>query len=240
MTHICPRCKTTSRAIASNQGFMTVGGKSIVAVGDTSTCGARFIKISDLAVMDSGANSRTNPSIFSLIPNLKNNNEEKKVNKLYWSYGDKFIPLKNKSRFFDDLNLHIETTGYQTGEKINIDINPEPNEFNSFEEFSISLTIDNEGKGNDSKPYLLRVREMITFVEQNLGKADITFKPQNNQDISSQLSGKKGIIIFKVSGWGDASGHATLWNGDDCGDSCYFIHNNPNVRTTDILFWNLR
>src|SRR5690606_34277853 len=28
-------------------------------------------------------------------------------------------------------------------------------------------------KGSDNKPYLLRVREMITFVEQNLGKADI-------------------------------------------------------------------
>lgn len=95
-------------------------------------------------------------------------------------------------------------------------------------------------KGNDNKPYLLRVREMITFVEQNLGKPDITFKPKNNEDVSSQLRGKKGIIIFKVSGWGDASGHVTLWNGSDCGDSCYFIHNTPNVRTTDIFFWNLR
>lgn len=95
-------------------------------------------------------------------------------------------------------------------------------------------------KGSDNKPYLLRVREMITFVEQNLGKADITFKPKNNEDVSSQLRGKKGIIIFKVSGWGDASGHVTLWNGSDCGDSCYFIHSAPNVRTTDIFFWNLR
>ncbi|MEK7739156.1 MAG: PAAR domain-containing protein, partial [Pseudomonadota bacterium] len=34
MAHYCPKCKVQSRAIASNQGFMTVGGKSIVAVGD--------------------------------------------------------------------------------------------------------------------------------------------------------------------------------------------------------------
>jgi hypothetical protein len=95
-------------------------------------------------------------------------------------------------------------------------------------------------KGSDEKPYLLRVREMISFVELNLGKADSTFKPANNEDVSSQLRGKKGIIIFKVSGWGDASGHVTLWNGSDCGDSCYFMHDRPNVRTTDILFWNLR
>ena len=27
MTHFCPKCKVQSRAIASNQGFMVVGGK---------------------------------------------------------------------------------------------------------------------------------------------------------------------------------------------------------------------
>ncbi|SPL70300.1 type VI secretion system amidase effector protein Tae4 [Acinetobacter stercoris] len=95
-------------------------------------------------------------------------------------------------------------------------------------------------KGSDSKLYLLRVREMISFVENNLGKADITLKPQNNEDVSSQLSGKNGIIIFKVTGWSDATGHVTLWNGSDCGDSCYFVHHNSNARTTEVLFWNLR
>ena len=55
MTHYCPLCKVQSRAIASNQGFMIVGGKSIVAAGDTSTCGSRYLKISDLAVMSNGS-----------------------------------------------------------------------------------------------------------------------------------------------------------------------------------------
>lgn len=95
-------------------------------------------------------------------------------------------------------------------------------------------------KGGDNKIYLLRVKEMIAFIENNLGKADVTLQPKNNQDVSSQLVNKKGIIIFKVSGWGDASGHVTLWNGNDCGDSCYFTHNQPNVITTEILFWNLK
>lgn len=95
-------------------------------------------------------------------------------------------------------------------------------------------------KGADGKQYLLRVREMITFVEKNFGKADIYFKPNNNEDVSSQLTGKKGIIIFKVSSWGDATGHVTLWNGADCGDSCYFIHHHASIKTTEILFWDLR
>ena len=43
---------------------------------------------------------------------------------------------------------------------------------------------------------------MISFFENNLGKADITLTPKNNEDVSNQLSNKKGIIIFKVSGWG--------------------------------------
>lgn len=57
MTHYCPLCKVQSRALASNQGFMIVGGKSIVAADDTSTCGSRYLKISDLAVMSNGVNS---------------------------------------------------------------------------------------------------------------------------------------------------------------------------------------
>lgn len=64
MTHYCPRCQVQSKAIASNQGFMTVNGKSIVVANDTSTCGAKFFKISDLVVMDrssgSSGSSKTN------------------------------------------------------------------------------------------------------------------------------------------------------------------------------------
>lgn len=57
MTHYCPKCRVQSRAIASNQGFMIVGGKSIVADGDTSSCGSRYIKISSMAVMTNGSGS---------------------------------------------------------------------------------------------------------------------------------------------------------------------------------------
>lgn len=57
MTHYCPRCKVQSRSIASNQGFLIVGEKSIVTVGDTSTCGSKYLKNSDLAVMSNGSGS---------------------------------------------------------------------------------------------------------------------------------------------------------------------------------------
>ena len=32
----------------------------------------------------------------------------------------------------------------------------------------------------------------------------------------------KGILVFEVDGWSDASDHATIWNGVNCSDSCCF------------------
>lgn len=70
MTHYCPKCKVQSRAISSSQGFMTVGGKSIVAVGDTSSCGSKYMKISDLAVMSNGITNKIyNSNAISPITN---------------------------------------------------------------------------------------------------------------------------------------------------------------------------
>lgn len=95
-------------------------------------------------------------------------------------------------------------------------------------------------KGADDKNYLLRVKDMMAFVQANFGEPDVRVVP-NGEDKSSDFSGKKGILIFKVSGWGDASGHVTLWDGSDCGDHCYFTHpTQPNAKTTEIFFWELK
>lgn len=79
MTHFCPTCKVQSKAVASNQGFMMVGGRSIVAVGDKSTCGSKYLKISDLAVMNKGSSSASSPSnsIAPLQNNFIENNAKK-------------------------------------------------------------------------------------------------------------------------------------------------------------------
>jgi uncharacterized Zn-binding protein involved in type VI secretion len=79
MTHFCPKCKVQSRAIASNQGFMMVGGKSIVAVGDKSTCGSKYLKISDLAVMSNGRGNGGLQAQASTSNFLKPINKEKYV-----------------------------------------------------------------------------------------------------------------------------------------------------------------
>lgn len=44
----------------------------------------------------------------------------KSIDRLYFSYGDEQIPVGDTSRFYTDLNLHAETTGYAPGEMIEI------------------------------------------------------------------------------------------------------------------------
>ena len=94
-------------------------------------------------------------------------------------------------------------------------------------------------KGGDGKSYLLRVKDMIAFVKANFGAPDKKVVPKG-LDKTHDFIGKRGVLIFTVSGWGDASGHVTLWNGGDCGDHCYFIHDQPDVSTSEILFWELK
>ena len=55
MTHYCPKCNIISKAIASERGFILVNGRNVIVAGDISTCGARYMKISDLIVRDKGS-----------------------------------------------------------------------------------------------------------------------------------------------------------------------------------------
>jgi hypothetical protein len=89
------------------------------------------------------------------------------------------------------------------------------------------LQISKEGNltisGNDKKWYFYRVSDLIKYLTNNLGKADIYLTRTNTGEMDiSKLKDKKGIIIFEVP-FRDATGHATLWNGKNCVDEqCYF------------------
>ena len=75
--------------------------------------------------------------------------------------------------------------------------------------------------------------------------------------LTSKLSGRNGIVVFDVSGWGDASGHFTLWDGnaktlayadphDDPTNNLYYFWltelRQPKaiVQTTKVRFWELK
>ncbi|WP_239323964.1 T6SS effector amidase Tae4 family protein [Snodgrassella gandavensis] len=59
-----------------------------------------------------------------------------------------------------------------------------------------------------------------------------------HQDPKLSLT-KKGIILFEVSGWSDATGHATLFNGYKCYDSCYFNEPESTYIAERANFWSL-
>jgi len=93
--------------------------------------------------------------------------------------------------------------------------------------------------GKDNRNYFYHVKDLILFLTGIWGKADyiIQFPVINDKNIT----GKNGLILFEVSGWSDASGHATLWNGTECYDHCYFNpFPNPKVVTKKAHFWTLK
>lgn len=62
--------------------------------------------------------------------------------------------------------------------------------------------------GADKRWYYFRVPRLIEFLKQQWGQADqvVKYPPPGG----GALAGKNGVIVFEVSGWMDAAGHATL------------------------------
>ena len=66
--------------------------------------------------------------------------------------------------------------------------------------------------------YIYRVADLFVFLRQKFGPPDRTI----TQPTEQKFRGVKGLIVFEVESWSDASGHATFWNGVSCSDQCYF------------------
>lgn len=94
-------------------------------------------------------------------------------------------------------------------------------------------------RGGDGLPYYVQVKAILAFIESNWGQPEKAVAPAG-RDLTADFQGKTGVLAFMVSGWTDASGHVTLWDGNACGDSCYFVHASPSTRTTEIRFWELK
>lgn len=82
---------------------------------------------------------------------------------------------------------------------------------------------------NNGFLYLYRIRDLTEYLRKTFGPPDITLSNTND----ARLENKKGILIFEVPIWNNATGHATLWNGYQCSDRCYFS------QSSRILFWEL-
>lgn len=90
--------------------------------------------------------------------------------------------------------------------------------------------------GADGRKYFFRVRDLIGFLKRRWGDAEVVPYPAAG---GGPLVGKKGVILFEVSGWSDAQGHATLFDGRSCYDHCYFNEPTAKYRTDRAHFWSL-
>lgn len=72
--------------------------------------------------------------------------------------------------------------------------------------------------GKDKNNYWIRVKDLKKYLVDKLttkSKKSADVDEIGGIDIVDKFKDKKGIIVFDVSGWGNASGHFTLWDGVD-------------------------
>ncbi len=88
--------------------------------------------------------------------------------------------------------------------------------------------------GADHKNYIFRVKQMVSFLSDQLGAPDIS---KGLEAMRNDFISRKGIIAFGVP-FSDASGHVTLWDGQRAADEDYFDpasrHNLPLI---DARLW---
>ena len=113
--------------------------------------------------------------------------------------------------------------------------------------------------GKDKYKYWISVEDLKKYLYELFNKPDIEEKAGPNA--VDKFNNKKGIIVFEVSGWGNASGHFTLWDGkhliypgnpnhDDPNSIYYYfnmkysVHLSNNrkreIKTQRILLWELK
>ncbi len=134
----CPKCKGTFAII---EGAMTTTfyGKGVALAGMKTACGAALIptQFTDVVEIGTGGSGRpksdtsatSRAAAVALAAAMSdaaeksvNGGNAKKVTRLFWTYGDGESPVTGKSRFYVDLNLHVETENYAAGEKVMIAI----------------------------------------------------------------------------------------------------------------------
>lgn len=139
--HMCPKCRCWSVVIKSHD-HVIFDRKPVAYAGDKLSYGATIQPQQSHVVGDSG--SPYSGKETTQKNNFSENNIEKKVTEITWSYGNKFNALNDKSRFFNDLNIHIKTTGYSKGENVSISIEPENSDISTF---AITIRVDSNGEG---------------------------------------------------------------------------------------------
>ncbi len=133
---------------------------------------------------------------------------------------------------YEDVGKTVSGVGTKIGGRVNHNINNVPVGKGKFENacaIRMSYVLNKTGStvpfirgqtvsGGNGKWYIFRVNTLIKYLRKTFGEPDHVFEPPTKSVISKY----KGILVFEVDSWSDASGHATIWDGNICSDKCYF------------------
>ncbi len=133
---------------------------------------------------------------------------------------------------YDDVGKTVSGVGAKVGGKVDYNINVVPVGQGRFENacaIRLSYVLNKTGhkiphiagqtvSGGQGAWYIYKVKTMIMYLHKVFGNPDHTFV----NPTANALAKHKGILVFEVDGWSDATGHATIWDGTNCSDACYF------------------
>lgn len=77
-------------------------------------------------------------------------------------------------------------------------------------------------KGGNGNRYAYRVAEVLKYLKEKLGPAQLKVKKNRGDGMPEVFKGKKGIIVFNDCGWSDATGHVDLWDGENIAHHAYW------------------
>lgn len=133
---------------------------------------------------------------------------------------------------FKEVNKTTAEVGTLIGGKVDYNINtltPVQGRFENACAIRMSYVINKTGtkiphisgqtvSGKNGNWYIFKVKTLIQYLNKIYGKPDHVIE----NPTTSKITKFKGILVFEVDQWSDASGHATIWDGTNCSDKCYF------------------
>ena len=167
----CPQCKGTYPIV---EGVLTTSfyGKGVTVAGMKTACGATLIATQFTDIVETGggaASSKAAAASFAAAAaaatttaavagaaertaagaQTPDEEKEKRITAISWSYGKDETPVSGASRFYVDLNLHVETENYAPGEMVDISIeDDEGNDvLDGVKKIDLQIKVGGDGKG---------------------------------------------------------------------------------------------
>lgn len=122
----CPMKGHNNCVIVEGDPSWIVDGKPVALEGHLVSCGA--VLISTLKEVDrdyvGGGSASSGASSTQIaatqLSNNKKSEPKKEITNIFFTYGEEEKPISVKSRFYPDINIHIETKNYNEGDTVDV------------------------------------------------------------------------------------------------------------------------